>query len=113
MWARTPVHLMATAGVRMLPADARERILQEARSALKGSGFLFRPEWARTITGQEEGLFGWVSINYASGALQVRAPAGGAAWRRRSRRGGRRCLWQAVAAGDCGTARSGPGAWNQ
>jgi hypothetical protein len=71
-WPQTPVQLLATAGLRMLPGDASGALLQEARRLLGGSGFLFRDEWARVISGQEEGLFGWVSINYATGALQVR-----------------------------------------
>ncbi|GBF90831.1 apyrase-like [Raphidocelis subcapitata] len=71
LWARTPLHLMATAGLRMLPEEAAEHVLQHTRQALAGSGFLFQPEWARMISGQEEGLFGWVAINYATGALQA------------------------------------------
>jgi hypothetical protein len=70
-WERTPLHLMATAGLRMLPDEQAARILEEARRTLAASGFLFRDAWARIITGQQEGLFGWASINYATGALQV------------------------------------------
>jgi len=70
--ARTPLLLLATAGLRMLPDDAANRILEETRRALAGSGFLFRDGWARVISGQHEGLYGWVSVNYATGALQVR-----------------------------------------
>lgn len=28
------------------------------------SGFRFQPQWARTITGAEEGMYGWVALNY-------------------------------------------------
>jgi hypothetical protein len=34
-----------------------------------GSGFLFRPNWARTISGAQEGMYGWVALNYAQGLL--------------------------------------------
>jgi hypothetical protein len=29
----------------------------------------FESEWARTITGIEEGTYGWVALNYKTGAL--------------------------------------------
>lgn len=70
-WERTPLQLFATSGLRMLADDAAARLVQECRRSLGGSGFLFRDDWARIISGQEEGLFGWVAINYATGALQV------------------------------------------
>ena len=69
-WARTPVHLLATAGLRMLPQDKAAAVLEAARGALQGSGFLFRREWARVISGQQEGLYGWLGINFATGALE-------------------------------------------
>lgn len=40
----------------------------------------FEPQWAKTITGLEEGVYGWVAINYLKGAFQAaeRGPASGA-----------------------------------
>lgn len=70
---RTPVYLMATAGLRLLPAAAAESILAECRSALHASNFRFESDWAQIISGSYEGLYAWVAANYAAGHLQVRA----------------------------------------
>lgn len=70
---RTPVYLMATAGLRLLPAAAAESILAECRSTLHASNFRFESDWAQIISGSYEGLYAWVAANYAAGHLQVRA----------------------------------------
>lgn len=69
---RTPVYLMATAGLRLLPTAAADGILMECRSALQASDFMFQPDWAQIISGTYEGLYAWVAANYAAGHLQVR-----------------------------------------
>lgn len=33
----------------------------------------FQPEWARIITGEDEGVFGWVALNYLVGAFNSSA----------------------------------------
>lgn len=68
----TPVYLMATAGLRLLPPAAADGILMECRSTLLASTFLFESEWAQIISGTYEGLYAWVAANYAAGHLQVR-----------------------------------------
>jgi apyrase len=67
----TPIYLMATAGLRLLPVSAAESILQQCREQLLSSAFLFHPEWASVISGTSEGLYAWVAANYAAGHLQV------------------------------------------
>lgn len=67
----TPVYLMATAGLRLLPTAAADSILMECRTALLASDFMFESEWAQIITGTYEGLYAWVAANYAAGHLQV------------------------------------------
>ena len=32
------------------------------------SRFRFQPPWARIISGADEGVFGWIALNYLSGA---------------------------------------------
>ncbi|KAF6262519.1 nucleoside phosphatase family-domain-containing protein [Scenedesmus sp. NREL 46B-D3] len=68
--AQTPVYLMATAGLRLLPIAAADAILEHCRSKLMASSFLFEPDWASIISGTSEGLYGWVAANYAAGSLQ-------------------------------------------
>ncbi|EAS04665.2 GDA1/CD39 nucleoside phosphatase family protein (macronuclear) [Tetrahymena thermophila SB210] len=59
--------LRATAGLRLLTQDQQESILNLVRVVFrKQSSFYFLDDsWARVITGEEEGLFLWLSVNYA------------------------------------------------
>jgi apyrase len=70
-WQATPVFLMATAGLRLLPAEQADALLAQCRGVLARSPFRFDHSWVTIITGQEEGLYGWVAANYAAGSLQV------------------------------------------
>ncbi|CAJ0927921.1 unnamed protein product, partial [Ranitomeya imitator] len=64
----TPVYLGATAGMRLLrrtnPMVAKE-VLTSVENTLRSSPFDF--QGARIITGQEEGAYGWITINYLLG----------------------------------------------
>ncbi|MDP3562266.1 MAG: multidrug DMT transporter permease [Legionellaceae bacterium] len=64
-----PVYFYATAGMRLLPIQKQQdlyRILKE--------WFWTQPQWklieARTISGSEEGVFGWLGLNYQLDLLQ-------------------------------------------
>mmetsp|Transcript_10137 Transcript_10137/g.26338 ORF Transcript_10137/g.26338 Transcript_10137/m.26338 type:complete len:587 (+) Transcript_10137:182-1942(+) len=69
-WSHTPVHLMTTAGLRLLPPADADAILQACTQLLASSRFVFRPRWARIIDGDDEGLYAWAAANYVSGALE-------------------------------------------
>lgn len=69
-WNRTPVFLLATAGLRMIPQAQAEQVLAACADELAASGLMFRSQWASIISGQEEGMYAWVAANYASGALR-------------------------------------------
>jgi len=64
--ATTPVFLMATAGLRMVGEGPKNAILASVCGELAGSGFLFKCEWATLLGGQEEGLYGWVTVRFIS-----------------------------------------------
>ena len=52
--ARTPIVLMATAGLRSVPdRGARDAILRSCRASLARSPFLFRDAWAEVIAGSK------------------------------------------------------------
>jgi len=55
--------------MRILDASSRAIALSEVRSAMSASPFLFQPDWARVIAGEEEGVFGWLSANYVRNSL--------------------------------------------
>jgi apyrase len=65
--AATPLYLKATGGMRLVPEPARGRIMESVREFLGATPFDFRS--AEIISGQQEGLFGWITVNYALGML--------------------------------------------
>ena len=67
----TPIFLFATAGMRVLPEKEQDAILVEVRKTLGGThfNFTYQEEWARVITGRDEGAYGWVTANYLTGVL--------------------------------------------
>ncbi|KAI7806954.1 ectonucleoside triphosphate diphosphohydrolase 3 [Triplophysa rosa] len=66
--SQTPVFLGATAGMRLLQQKNPERsntILRDMRNYLMGYPFNFRN--ASIMSGLEEGLYGWITVNYLMG----------------------------------------------
>ena len=66
-WAETPIWLKATAGLRLIPSDESEAVLESVRTFLSDkskSPFMFQPSHAKIISGNEEGGFGWIAFNY-------------------------------------------------
>ncbi|XP_062957665.1 ectonucleoside triphosphate diphosphohydrolase 1 [Cynocephalus volans] len=64
----TPVYLGATAGMRLLRMENEQladRVMTVVMKCLSNQPFDFRG--ARIITGQEEGAYGWITINYLLG----------------------------------------------
>ncbi|XP_063792324.1 ectonucleoside triphosphate diphosphohydrolase 2 [Pseudophryne corroboree] len=61
----TPLYLGATAGMRLLNwtnPTASDQVLEAVASTLQSYPFSFRG--AKILSGQDEGLFGWVTANY-------------------------------------------------
>ncbi|XP_013862516.1 ectonucleoside triphosphate diphosphohydrolase 1 isoform X2 [Austrofundulus limnaeus] len=67
----TPLYLGATAGMRLLNLEnslASDKVFQAVEKALQGFPFSF--QGARILSGQEEGAFGWVTVNYLDDRLK-------------------------------------------
>lgn len=67
----TPLYLGATAGMRLLDAEnksASDKVFKAVEEALQK--FPFSYQGARILLGQEEGAFGWVTVNYLSDRLK-------------------------------------------
>ncbi|XP_044096144.1 ectonucleoside triphosphate diphosphohydrolase 1 isoform X3 [Neovison vison] len=64
----TPVYLGATAGMRLLRIE-NEQLADKVLAVVAGSlsNYHFDFQGARIITGQEEGAYGWITINYLLG----------------------------------------------
>ncbi|BBN00106.1 apyrase [Marchantia polymorpha subsp. ruderalis] len=68
-WSETPVLLGATAGLRLLPGENSENILEQVRSLLGNTGLKFKDEWVSILNGAKEGTYQWVTVNYLLGNL--------------------------------------------
>lgn len=67
--ATTPVFLLATSGLRLIGQETASAILKSVGDFLASSAFAFRDDWASIMSGTDEGLFGWVAVNYLLGSL--------------------------------------------
>lgn len=80
MASAPPLYILATAGMRSLPPADQAALLREIRKGLdayEASKFHFGSDHVRVITGQEEGLYGWLAMNFALGRLSTTSSTGG------------------------------------
>ncbi|XP_044292126.1 ectonucleoside triphosphate diphosphohydrolase 1 isoform X3 [Varanus komodoensis] len=66
--AETPVYLGATAGMRLLRlenGDVAQKVLSAVEATLRL--YPFRFQGARILSGEEEGAYGWITLNYLLG----------------------------------------------
>ncbi|KAG0049939.1 Golgi apyrase [Gryganskiella cystojenkinii] len=70
--ASTPIYLLATAGLRLVKDDVREKILTNSCHYIR-ENYNFDigacKDHIRNISGEEEGIYGWVAINYLMGGF--------------------------------------------
>ena len=59
-----PIYLGATAGLRLLEPVQSEITMMQIKDLLHKSDFMFQNNWARIISGEEEGVYDWLTINY-------------------------------------------------
>ncbi|GAA5911542.1 hypothetical protein JCM6882_000533 [Rhodosporidiobolus microsporus] len=62
----TPIYLLATAGMRLLPPQQQQDVLSATCSYLRTYPFQLPDcdDQIRIISGEEEGLYGWIAVNY-------------------------------------------------
>ncbi|CAH1801641.1 unnamed protein product [Owenia fusiformis] len=68
--ADTPFYIMATAGMRLLPGGEAFSIYQQINTMLFNKSFCpfeYKKGNARTLSGEEEGAFTWISANQLNG----------------------------------------------
>ena len=64
----TPLYILATAGMRLLPKDAQETILKNLRTGITSRyAFAFPEANMEIISGRQEGIYQWLAINYVLG----------------------------------------------
>ncbi|KAH9897303.1 GDA1/CD39 family-domain-containing protein [Xylariomycetidae sp. FL2044] len=70
--ADTPVFLMATAGMRLLPAQQQRAVLSETCAYFRQNTRFYLPDCdahIQVIPGETEGLYGWLAANYLLGGF--------------------------------------------
>lgn len=61
----TPVYILATAGMRLVPTQQQNRILAEIETGVRRDfDFKVSSQQIRVISGIDEGVYGWLAINY-------------------------------------------------
>lgn len=68
-WASTPLILRATAGLRLLDPIKADNLLNSVRDTFGRSGFLVDSESVDILSGSDEGIFSWFTVNYLLGRL--------------------------------------------
>jgi hypothetical protein len=66
-WQTTNITLKATAGLRSLPGDDQQYLIDVVKSVLVDSGFSFDPANTGVITGEQEALYDVLAVNAALG----------------------------------------------
>ncbi|CAL8342812.1 unnamed protein product [Lota lota] len=85
----TPLYILCTAGMRILPESQQEAILEDLRTDIPVQfNFLFSDSHVEVISGKQEGVYAWIGINFVLGrfnhahndgqaVVEVQRPGGG------------------------------------
>ncbi|CAD6193876.1 unnamed protein product [Caenorhabditis auriculariae] len=75
MWEKTPVTLKATAGLRLLPGDLADEILEDVEKTIFSSGFFATaPDAVSVMSGSDEGVYSWFTLNLLLDTLYSKNP---------------------------------------
>ncbi|XP_072799720.1 ectonucleoside triphosphate diphosphohydrolase 6 isoform X1 [Vicugna pacos] len=75
LWQATPLVLRATAGLRLLPGEKAQKLLQKVKEVFEASPFLVGTDCVSIMNGTDEGVSAWITVNFLTGGL--RAPGRG------------------------------------
>ncbi|XP_023587145.1 ectonucleoside triphosphate diphosphohydrolase 6 isoform X2 [Trichechus manatus latirostris] len=68
-WKVTPLVLKATAGLRLLPGEKAQKLLQKVEEVFKASPFLVREDCVSIMNGTDEGVSAWITVNFLTAVL--------------------------------------------
>ncbi|XP_066551137.1 ectonucleoside triphosphate diphosphohydrolase 5 [Amia ocellicauda] len=68
-WKKTPVVLKATAGLRLLPEEKAQALLEEVQEVFEESPFFVPNNSVSIMNGTNEGILAWVTVNFLTGHL--------------------------------------------
>lgn len=66
-WKATPLVLKATAGLRLLPGEKAQKLLEKVKEVFKASPFLVGDDCVSIMNGTDEGVSAWITINFLTG----------------------------------------------
>ncbi|RXM33243.1 Ectonucleoside triphosphate diphosphohydrolase 5 [Acipenser ruthenus] len=72
-WKTTPVVLKATAGLRLLPNEKAQALLEEVQEVFEESPFLVPNNSVSIMDGTNEGILAWVTVNFLTGHLYLKS----------------------------------------
>ncbi|XP_013365653.1 PREDICTED: ectonucleoside triphosphate diphosphohydrolase 6-like isoform X2 [Chinchilla lanigera] len=70
LWKATPLVLKATAGLRLLPGEKAQKLLQKVKEVFKASPFLVGDDCVSIMNGTDEGVSAWITVNFLTGSLR-------------------------------------------
>uniref|UniRef100_A0A8C8HCP2 nucleoside diphosphate phosphatase n=1 Tax=Oncorhynchus tshawytscha TaxID=74940 RepID=A0A8C8HCP2_ONCTS len=68
-WKRTPLVLKATAGLRLLPPEKAQALLEQVQDVFDESPFFVPDDSVSIMDGTNEGILAWVTVNFLTGHL--------------------------------------------
>ncbi|XP_053567950.1 ectonucleoside triphosphate diphosphohydrolase 6 isoform X2 [Bombina bombina] len=69
LWASTPLVLKATAGLRLLPGEKAQKLLDKVEELFHSSPFHVVNNSVSIMKGTDEGIFAWITVNFLTGSL--------------------------------------------
>ncbi|KAG8444064.1 hypothetical protein GDO86_009305 [Hymenochirus boettgeri] len=69
LWGYTPLVLKATAGLRLLPGEKAQKLLDKVKELFQSSPFLIGKDSVSIMNGTDEGIFAWITVNFLTGSL--------------------------------------------
>lgn len=69
-WSMTPLILKATAGLRMLPQNEAQKLLESVNDLIQKTPFLTGQQSVEIMDGTDEGIFSWFTVNFLLGEYQ-------------------------------------------
>ncbi|XP_034519453.1 ectonucleoside triphosphate diphosphohydrolase 6 [Ailuropoda melanoleuca] len=75
-WKATPLVLKATAGLRLLPGEKAQKLLQKVKEVFKASPFLVGDDCVSIMNGTDEGVSAWITVNFLTVYLFISAEDG-------------------------------------
>ncbi|KAH0622838.1 hypothetical protein JD844_025558 [Phrynosoma platyrhinos] len=71
LWKSTALVLKATAGLRLLPGEKAQKLLDKVKDVFQESPFLVRDDCVSIMDGTDEGISAWITVNFLTDSLNA------------------------------------------